>query len=61
MKAEKKVVTFDAYEEGAILEGLNKIRTEQLEKGGAADFISTLILKIIRTPTRKARGRNEAR
>ena len=61
MKAEKKVVTFDAYEEGAILEGLNKIRTEQLEKGGTADFISTLILKIIRTPTRKARGRNEAR
>ena len=61
MKEDRKTVSFDAYEEGAVIEGLNKIRTEQLEKDGSADFVSDLMLKIIRTPSRKARVRDEAR
>jgi len=61
LKEDRKTVSFDAYEEGAVIEGLNKIRTEQLEKDGSADFVSDLMLKIIRTPSGKARGRDEAR
>lgn len=61
MKEEQKTVSFDAYEEGAVIEGLNKIRTEQLEKEGSADFVSDLMLKIMKAPTKKVRVRNEAR
>jgi hypothetical protein len=61
MKEQSKTVALDAYEEGAVIEGLNKIRSEQIEKNGDPDFISDLMLKIIRTPTRKKRTKNEAR
>jgi hypothetical protein len=62
VKDEKKTVSFDAYEEGAVIEGLNKIRTEKLEKDECADYVSDLMLKIIRSPTRKAKvRRDEAR
>ena len=61
MKEEQKTVTLDAYEEGAVIEGLNKIRTEQLEKEGAADFVSDLMLKIMHTSPKKVRVRDEAR
>lgn len=60
-KEEHKLVPLDAYEEGAVIEGLNKIRTEQLEKEGSADFVSDLMLKILQAPTKKARVRDEAR
>ena len=60
-KDDKKTVSLDAYEEGAVIEGLNKIRTEQLEKDGCPEFISDLMLKIIQTPTKKARMRDDAR
>ena len=61
VRAEKKVIVFDAYEEGAVIKGLNKIRTEQLEKDECTEFVSDLMLKIIQAPTKKARSRNEAR
>jgi len=61
MKDEQKTITLDAYEEGAVIEGLNKIRTEQLEKDGTADFVSDLMLKILHAPQRKVRMRDEAR
>ncbi len=60
-KEEQKTVSLDAYEEGAVIEGLNKIRTEQLEKDGDADFVSDLMLKIIQAPAKKVRVRDEAR
>ncbi len=60
-KEEQKTVSLDAYEEGAVIEGLNKIRTEQLEKDGAADFVSDLMLKIIQAPAKRVRVRDEAR
>ena len=61
MKAEQKNVRLDTYEESAVIEGLNKIRTEKLEKGECPEFVNDLMLKVIRTPTRKARVRDEAR
>jgi hypothetical protein len=60
-REEKKVIGFDAYEEGAVIEGLNKIRTEQLEKDECIEFVSDLMLKIIQAPTKKTRMRHEAR
>ena len=52
---EQKTVNLDAYEEGAVIEGLNKIRTEQLEKDECAEFVSDLMLKIIKAPAKKSR------
>ena len=56
----RKTIRFDVYEEGAVIEGLNKIRAEKIEKKECADYVSQLMLKIIRSPSRKAR-KNEAR
>jgi len=60
-REEKKLIGFDAYEEGAVIEGLNRIRTEKLEKDECAEFVSGLMLKIIRAPTKNVRVRDEAR
>ena len=60
-REEKKVIGFDAYEEGAVIEGLNRIRTEKLEKDECTEFVSDLMLKIIRAPTKTVRIRDEAR
>jgi len=59
----KKTIRLDPYEEGAVIEGLNNVRTEKLENNECADFISGLMLKIIRSPSKsgKARVRDEAR
>ena len=61
MKEEQKFINLDAYEEGAVIEGLNKLRTDQLNKDEAADFVSDLMLKIIQAPTKKVRVRDESR
>ena len=61
MREEQKTISLDVYEEGAVIEALNKIRTEQLENQKSADFVSDLMLKIIQAPTKKTRGRDEAR
>jgi hypothetical protein len=60
-KDEKKYVGFDVYEEGAVIKALNDMRTRQLAEGKPTDVENELILKIIRTPARKARVRDEAR
>ena len=61
MKEEQKSINLDAYEEGAVIEGLNKLRTDQLNKEESADFVSDLMLKIIQAPTKKVRVRDESR
>jgi hypothetical protein len=61
VKSKRKIVGLDKYEENEVIKGLNKIRTEQLEQDGSANFVSELMLKIIHAPTRKARFRDEAR
>jgi len=53
-RIEHKTVNLDVYEEGAVINGLNLLRTEQLERGESADFVSDVMLKIIDTPARKA-------
>jgi hypothetical protein len=54
-KLDQKVITLDAYEEGAVIEGLNKLRNDQLARGEDADFTGDVMLKIIETPVRKVK------
>jgi len=61
VKEEQKTIRLDMSEEGAVIKGLNKVRTEQLEQKGSAEFVSDLMLKILQTPARKVRVRDEAR
>ena len=61
MKEEQKTVNLDVYEEGAVIEALNKMRTDQLNKEESAEFVSDLMLKILNAPTKRVRVRDEAR
>jgi hypothetical protein len=61
VKDEKKYIGLDVYEEGAVIQALNDMRTKQLAEGKPTDVENELILKIIHTPARKARVRDEAR
>ena len=61
MREEQKTISLDVYEEGAVIEALNKIRTEYLENQKSADFVSDLMLKIIQAPAKKTKSRDEAR
>lgn len=61
MKEEQKTISLNAYEEGAVIEALNKIRTEHLENQKSADFVSDLMLKILQAPAKKTKSRDEAR
>ena len=61
MSEEQKTISLDVYEEGAVIEALNKIRTEQLENQKSADFVSDLMLKILQAPAKKTKSRDEAR
>jgi hypothetical protein len=61
MKEEQKVIGLDKYEVGAVIEGLNRLRTEQLAKDESSEFVSDLMLRIIHTRAKKVRSRDEAR
>jgi hypothetical protein len=61
MKEEQKLVGLDEYEEGAVIEGLNRLRTERLERDEPVGFVSDLMLKILHAPQKKVRVRDEAR
>jgi len=61
MKEEQKTVTLDSYEEGAVITALNDLRNKEIEEKQPTDFVDDLMLKILRTPSRKARVRDEAR
>ena len=56
-----KHVAINVYEEGAILNALNEMRTRHLTAGKPTDVENELILKIIHTQARKVRVRDEAR
>jgi hypothetical protein len=61
MRDEKKYIGLDVYEEGAVIKALNEMRTKELAEGKHTDVENELILKIIHTPTKKERRRDEAR
>ena len=61
MKTETKTIRLDRYEEGAVITALNEYRNKELADKKCGEFTGDLILKIIKTPARKGRLRNEAR
>ena len=61
MKDEKKIVQLDTYEEGAIISALNDMRNKEIIERKPADFTGDLIIKIIHSPVRRVKVRDEAR
>jgi len=61
MKEERKIVNLDPYEEGAVITALNDMRNKGLSEKECTEFVDDLMLKILRTPSKKARVRDEAR
>ena len=58
---QRKTIHLDSFEEDVVIESLNRARTEQIDNDMSDEDISRLMLKILRTPVRKARRRDEAR
>ena len=60
-KEEKRVLTLDKYEHGVVVNALNEMRNDLLEEQRATDMVDEVLLKAIDAPTKKGRGRDEAR
>jgi hypothetical protein len=61
MKEEKVVLKLDSYEEGAVITALNDLRNKELENQEPTDFVDGLLLKVLHSPKRKVKVRDEAR
>ena len=60
-KEEKRVLTLDKYEHGVVVNALNEMRNDLLEEQRSTDIVDEVLLKAIDAPTKKVRGREEAR
>ena len=60
-KEEKRVLTLDKYEHGVVVIALNEMRNDLLEEQRSTDIVDEVLLKAIDAPTKKVRGRDEAR
>ena len=60
-KEEKRVLTLDKYEHGVVVNALNEMRNDLLEEQRYTDIVDEVLLKAIDAPTKKVRGRDEAR
>ena len=60
-KEEKRVLTLDKYEHGVVVNALNEMRNDLLEEQRSTDIVDEVLLKASDAPTKKVRGRDEAR
>ena len=60
-KEEKRVLTLDKYEHGVVVNALNEMRNDLLEEQRSTDIVDEVLLKPFDDPTKKVRGRDEAR
>ena len=60
-KEKKRVLTLDKYEHGVVVNALNEMRNDLLEEQRSTDIVDEVLLKAIDAPTKKVRGRDEAR
>ena len=60
-KEEKRMVLLDRYEHGVVINALNEKRNDLLEEQRPTDIVDEVLLKAIDAPTKKVRGRDEAR
>lgn len=61
MREEQKTINLDTYEEGAVITALNDLRNKEIEEQNSTDLVDELMLKILRSPQKKVRVRDEAR
>lgn len=61
MREEQKTISFDSYEEGAVITALNDLRNKEIEEQNPTDLVDELMLKILRSPQKKVRVRDETR
>lgn len=61
MDAETRVVELDRYEHGVLVNTLNDERNQLLAEGRATDALDEVLVKVAEAPTKKRRGRSEAR
>ena len=62
MREEVKNVQLDNCEEGAVITALDELRKKEANEQESTDFLDELILKVIHSPSKKVRVRNnEAR
>ena len=60
-KTEKRVLTLDRYEHGVVINALNEMRNDLLEEERPTDIVDEVLLKVIDSPTKKEKRRDEAR
>ena len=53
MKAEKRVVTLDEFQQNLLINGMNEYRNDLLEDQKPTEDVDDLLLKLIHAPTRK--------
>jgi hypothetical protein len=65
MKQERYYLILDSYDRNIIINGLNKLRTHQINESRPTEPVDNLIIKVSTAPTRKVKkvieGRHEAR
>jgi len=61
MFVKKKTFRLDGFEEDIVIKSLNRVRTDRQQNNVCDKDVSKLMLKILQTPEKKVRRRNEAR
>ena len=61
MFTRRKKIKLDSFEEDIVVASLYKTRNERIKNNECDEAVSDVIIKILKTPQRKARRRDEAR
>lgn len=60
-KEEKHLLALDKYEHGVVINALNEMRNDLLEKKRPTDIVDEVLLKAIDAPMKKVRCRDAER
>ena len=61
MFTRRKKIKLDSFEEDIVVASLYKTRNERIKNNECDEAVSDVLIKILKTPQRKARRRDEAR
>lgn len=56
-----KVLEVDRYEQGVLINSLNNERNKLIADGRTTDAVDEVFVKVVEAPSKKRRGRDEAR
>lgn len=60
-KEEKRVIELDKTEHGVVINALNELRNDLIEKDRPTDIVDEMLLKTIDAPSKKVRCRDDGR